>query len=285
MKTPVPVIADALNSYYGGMSLDNIIDNIAQQTRVRMTDAGIYNWIVRFTKEALNKTKDLHPKVGDKWIADECVLDIGGNKVWHWDIIDSDTRYLLATHLSRSRTTQDAQKLMEKASSVAGKVPKVILTDSLRAYIDGIELAFGSGTKHIQSEPFAKAGLSTNLIERWHSTLRTRINIMRGMDSPRKSRLLLDGFVFYYNYFRPHEGLDNRTPAEVAGIKSPYKDWIDVLRLSVPSTESNTEDTLKPRHYIFKMDARNIKRKSKGKSKRKKGVEVTVTLGRGRIPK
>jgi putative transposase len=284
MKTPVLVIADALNSYYGGMSLDNIVDNIAQQTGVRMTDAGVYNWIVRFTKEALNKTKDLHPKVGNKWIADECVLDIGGKKLWHWEVIDSDTRYLLSTHLSRTRTTEDAQKLMERALKVSGKIPKTIITDSLRAYIDGIELTFGADTKHIQSEPFAKAGLSTNIIERWHSTLRTRTNIMRGMDSPKKSRLLLEGFIFYYNYFRPHEGLDNRTPAEVAGIKSPYKNWIDVVRLSVPVPESHAEDTLKPRSYRFKMDARNFKRKPKGKPKRKTDVKVDVTLGRMRSP-
>jgi hypothetical protein len=170
-------------------------------------------------------------------------------------------------------------------------VPKTIVTDSLAAYIDGIELAFGSETKHIQSEPFVEAGLSTNMIERWHSTLKTRTNIMRGMDSPQKSRLLLDGFVFYYNYFRPHESLDNHTPAEVAGIKSPYKNWIDVLRLSAPTVEQHPEDTLMPRHYTFKMDARNFEPKPKARSKRNKpkhkttNVQVTATIGYGRMPK
>ncbi|MFC2068914.1 IS6 family transposase [Chloroflexota bacterium] len=282
MKTPVPIIADALNSYYGGMSLDNIVDNIAQQTGVRMTDAGIYNWIVRFTKEALNKTKDLHPIVGDKWIADECMLDIGGKKTWHWDIIDTKTRYILATHLSHTRTTQDAKRLMEKATSVADKIPKVIVTDALRAYIDGIELTFGADTLHIQSSPFAEAGLSTNMIERWHSTLKTRTNIMRGLSNLKKAKLLLDGFVFYYNYFRPHESLDNRTPAKVAKIKTLYKDWTDVLRFSVPTVEQHAEDTLMPRHYRFKMDSRNFKcRKPQAKRKRKQRKdEPTLTIYR-----
>jgi hypothetical protein len=100
----------------------------------------------------------------------------------------------------------------------------------------------------------------------------------------------LDGFVFYYNYFRPHESLDNRTPAEVAGIKSPYQDWASVLRLSVPKVESHAEDTLKPRTYTFKMDSRNFTRKSKAKSRHRKAkykapsIQVTATLGYGRMP-
>jgi transposase-like protein len=195
-------------------------------------------WLSRFSEIAVNEAKKYRPKVGDVWLADECVLKIGGRNTWCWDIIDSDTRFLLATHLSPTRTTKDARELMEKASETAGKVPKVVITDALRAYIDGIELAFGSDTKHIQSEPFTTADLSTNKIERWHSTLRTRTDIMRGLKSLETAQELLDGWLVHYNFFRTHESLGDRTPAEVAGIKFPYKDWLDIV-------ESQTATILK----------------------------------------
>lgn len=86
------------------------------------------------------------------WVADETVLDIDGKNVWFWDIIDIKTRFLLASHMSKTRIILDARKLMRSASHRAGKTPKVILTDKLNAYLDGIELEFGADTKHIRSK-------------------------------------------------------------------------------------------------------------------------------------
>lgn len=34
----------------------------------------------------------------------------------------------------------------------------------------------------------------------------------------------------HYNFFRPHESLKDKTPAEKAGLNFPYKDWEDVVR-------------------------------------------------------
>lgn len=65
------------------------------------------------------------------------MLDIDGKKIWFWDIIDADTRYLLASYISeKGRTTKDAQKLMSLAAKRAGKTPKLVITDKLNAYLD-----------------------------------------------------------------------------------------------------------------------------------------------------
>lgn len=229
MRVTVRQLGDIMGQYYGGMSYKELRRQFKQQHEDEMSRSSFHRWLTRFTKVAADEANKYHPKVGDKWIADECVLKINGKNTWCWDIIDSDTRFLLATHLSPTRTTQDAKKLMEKASKTAGKIPKLVVTDALRAYIDGIELAFGDETKHIQSKPFAEADISTNLIERWHSTLRTREGIMRGLKSIPTAQALLDGWLVHYNYFRGHESLDDRMPAEVAGVKFPYKNWLDVI--------------------------------------------------------
>ena len=89
---------------------------------------------------------------------------------WFWDIIDDDTRFLLASHLSLTRTTRDAETLMRRALKQVGRPPRVVVTDKLRSYLDGVERVFGADARHVQSGPF-KLGKSTRSIERFHGTL------------------------------------------------------------------------------------------------------------------
>ncbi len=39
----------------------------------------------------------------------------------------------------------------------------------------------------------------------------------------------LDGWVIHYNYFRPHLSLNDRTPAQTAGIDFPYRNWKELI--------------------------------------------------------
>ncbi|MDY6917240.1 MAG: DDE-type integrase/transposase/recombinase [Chloroflexota bacterium] len=152
MQTPVEQVGAAVGMYYRGQSLNNIRESLAEIYGIHPSDSTVYRWVVRFTKKALAEAKGYTPKVGDVWVADETALRIDGGWLWFWDIIDSDTRYLLASHVSRTRTAKDAQTLMEAAAARAGKTPNVVLTDGLLAYLDGIELAFGRDTRHITQQ-------------------------------------------------------------------------------------------------------------------------------------
>lgn len=46
-----------------------------------------------------------------------------------------------------------------------------------------------------------------------------------------------DGWLVHYNYLRPHESLQDKTPAEVAGVEYPYLNWADIIRLHKPTTK------------------------------------------------
>jgi putative transposase len=228
MKTDKDVIAEALSCYFGGMPLDAIQTHLNQQHGVYYTEAGIYNWVTRFGKDAANIARDYHPpKLGDEWIVDETAINVGNRKVWFWDVIDTRSRYLLASRISESRTIKDAQTLMEKAAKVAGKPPKVILSDGLPAYIDGIELTFGSETEHIRSRPMTSEN-STSMIERFHETLKQRLHVMKDFKDPITAQDMLDAWLVQYNFFKEHESLGNVPPAQAMG-KTPMKDWRDVI--------------------------------------------------------
>jgi len=233
MRTPTEQVSDALNMHYEGMSFNAIKRNLKQQNNYEVSDIAIYKWVDRFTDDAIKKFKDIHPNVGDVWIADETVLKIGGHNIWFWDIIDTKTRYLLASRVSLTRTTNDARMLMQAAAKRAGKTPKYVITDKLYAYLDGIELAFGADTEHIQSRPFTVKN-STNLIERFHGTLKDRTKVMRGLKNIESAIEFTEGWLVHYNFFRPHSAIGDKTPAEVAGLQSPYKNWADVVNAGKP---------------------------------------------------
>jgi len=259
-RYPIEAVASALYLYFTGSSLNDIRRHTEQHYKILPSDSTIYGWVRRYTEVARKATKDLKPKVGDTFVADETVIKIGGKNYWLWDIIDLDTRYLLATYLSPNRGTREARKLMELASERAGKIPKVIITDSLRSYLDGIELAFGADTKHIQATPFS----GTQVIERWHGTLKERTKVVWGLKKPDTARQFLEGFLFFYNFLRPHESLKDKTPAQVAGIKFPFRNWLDVIRSQSPIVQRR-----EPINYTPMQPYRKRPPKSKLKANRR----------------
>jgi putative transposase len=233
MQNSTKVIADSLNMHYEGMSLNEIRRNFIQQDSNYVSKVTPYNWEKRFSQLAEKEANKYTPKVGDNWIADETVVhnNFGGKKkrLWLIDIIDKDTRFLLATKLSHNRNTHDITLAMKEAKDKAGKSPKRILTDGWKGYIDGIESVFGSETRHEQSTPFVNKEDSTNVVERVQGTLKERTKVMRGLKTFESMNDFLKGWVIHYNFFRPHLSLQDKTPAQMAGIKFPYANWKELI--------------------------------------------------------
>lgn len=273
MKTDVKVISAALSCYFGGMPLDAIQRHLYQQFSVYYSEMGIYNWIKRFSKEAIDRVKDFQPIVGDTWIADETVLKVGGRKIWFFDVIDEKTRYLLASRLAESRTIKEAALVMNEARRKAGKSPKRIITDRLAAYIDGIELVFGGDTKHIQSKPFTDVN-STNIIERFQGTLKDRTKIIRGFKNMTTAELLTDAWLIHYNFFKEHETLGNIPPAQKIGMPTPFKNWAEVVSQAKVALPAKPKLTSFIRAKLIKK-RKHPKRKPKG-LKQKAYTKITV---------
>ncbi len=247
MKTSAEIIASAVGMFYEGMSLNAIRRQIQQTHGIYPSDSTVYEWIRRYTKSAIDKAQTNRPQVGDVWVADETVLKIGGKNTWYWDIIDTKTRFLLASRISTTRGTRDAYALVKGASERAGKTPKVIVTDKLAGYIDGIELAFGADTKHIRAKTLTSEP-AKEYIERFHGTLKDRTKVMRGLKSRETAEAILDGWLTWYNFMRPHEGLDGHTPAEKAGIKYEYKNWLGIVNAS--AKPKDTINQIEPRPIL-----------------------------------
>ncbi len=227
-QTPTEQIGTSMSMFYDGLSLNDISRHLAE-SGYPVNPSTVYRWVIYYTSQAVNYFEPLQPKVSHIWVVDETVIKVGGENVWFWDVIDDDTRFLLASHLSNTRTINDVKTVMHRAQKRAGKNPRFILSDKLWAYVDGIEQIFGADAKHIQSKGLSSE-ININLIERFHGTIKDRTKVLRGFKRLDTAELILEGFLVHYNFFRPHMTLSNKTPAEMAGIEIPFKTWTDFVR-------------------------------------------------------
>ena len=233
-RFPPDRVGAAIRDFYSGMSYKQIAEGMEDRYGIpEPSKETIYRWVKEYTEHALTQMEDVKVETGDEWVADEMVVKVGGEKYWHWNVMDEKTRYLLASHLSKRRNTAEARKVMRKAAERAANTPKVIKTDKLGSYIWGIEDVFGADAKHVQSEGI-RAKLNNNLSERLQGTVRQREKTLRGLDGRESGQLYLDGWGLTYNLFREHEGIGGRTPAEKAKLDVPFKTWADVVEARGP---------------------------------------------------
>lgn len=234
-QTATPIIAAAMGSFYNGASTTDISREIQNTFKQTICPSTIYRWVIDYSKKAAAYMDTLKANTSETWVVDETVVKVAGVNVWYWDVIDEGTRFLINTHLSDRRAISNVITLFEKCKKRVTKPPHFILSDGMKAYIDGIERVFGADAHHIVSKGIT-AEINTNLIERFHSTLKERYKVMRGLKTMESAWIILNGFVVNYNFFRPHMTLGNITPAKAAGIKLPFSDWEGFIRYEQSTT-------------------------------------------------
>ena len=139
-------------------------------------------------------------------------MKVKGEPQYLWNVLDAETRLLLASELTSGRSAQDAKRVIEKALKRAEKPPEEIVTDGLSSYhvvLSNNDLHI----KHIQGPSFSDP-INNQLVERLNGTVKSRTRGFRGLDNINSSAELFNGLRLYYNNQRPHLALGGKTPAE-----------------------------------------------------------------------
>ena len=102
-----------------------------------------------------------------------------------WNVLDRDTRFLLASKVSEGRDTSGAVKVLQEAiKNVNGQLPQEVLMDKSKAYRQEMKWAFedtGAKVDHIADCGIRKGQHhSYNRIERMNGTPRERVKVTRG---------------------------------------------------------------------------------------------------------
>jgi putative transposase len=242
-------VALALDLFFRGLSLRKVSDHLRQAWGLSVAPATIYGWVTAFTPKAARWMDSLGARTGERWHIDETVLTSDGSPRWAWNVIDAETRFLLATHVTKLRRLRDARFVVRRAKAATVDRPLAVLTDGLPAYRKAVgrELAFRSGAEVVNPHvrvPSIRAKTSNNLVERLNGTEKERLKIVRGLHGKKGPKLLMEGFRVHYNLVRPHSALES-TPGTAAGLPDLGRfRWKEVLKRSserVPPSQVEIE--------------------------------------------
>lgn len=232
MRVPKEVIAFALESYYDGLSLRKVAKFINKIFKLKVSNVTVWNWIQKYTPLVKEFAQSLKPTTTRTWHVDETYIRVNGEPWWYWEVMDRDTRMILGTHLSKTRSKKDAKAVFKDAYQTSKEMPETVICDGLPTYYGGLKMALGGRTVHDKINFIQKAGIAkempnnNNRIERFHNTLKERTKTMRGFGNPKH---LLDGFSLNYNFVREHQRFGNM-PAVSADIELPFNDgWGNLI--------------------------------------------------------
>jgi len=239
MKCSPQVITASLDLYFKGISLRKITDHLKQFYSVTVNCSTVLRWIQRYVALMKEYADKLMPDVADVWHADETMLNVNGHYQWMWNLMDRETRFLIASRLTSTRREHDATNLFLEGQRTSGIVPNVLVTDGLASYASAFDQTFAKKhTQHLRKPRFIDKA-NNNMIERLHGTIKERTKTMRALDDSKSAHGMVDGLRLSYNFLRPHTALNGKTPAEAAGLPSlgDGNRWKTLIQNSVEAKE------------------------------------------------
>jgi transposase-like protein len=231
MHTNPHAITVALDLYFKGVSLRKIVDHLKQFERVNVSHVAFIKWIKKYVALMQDYVDTLHPELSRVFHADETKVNIRGQWVWLWHLMDGDTRFLLANHVSQGGTVADAREAFREAKMVAKTDARVLLTDGLESYKQAARKEFDDAV-HVSGIGI-QGRVNNNRMERYHGTFKERSKVMRAIKKPDSA--FIEGQRIYYDYLRPHSALDGKTPAQAAGLELGLADnrWKALIKKAV----------------------------------------------------
>ncbi|MCL4519320.1 MAG: IS6 family transposase [Thaumarchaeota archaeon] len=231
MKLNKQAIITALNLYYEGLSVRKVSRQLEELYGEKVSQVSIWKWIQKYSKLVSEYVRTLSPNLSGKWHHDETVIRCDGRNEWFWETIDEESRFLVASHLSETRSLEDTIEIFRKAMETAKQRPKVIFLDGSHTYDKAFNRVFYSRYKVERVEMVKRIGIrsreTNNLVERLHETVKEKLRTTRGFKNHDSAKLILDGYTVYYNYVRPHMSLKGKTPAQASGIE--VKGWRQLI--------------------------------------------------------
>jgi putative transposase len=218
MHATPQMITSALQLYFTGESFTNVQKFLKLQG-VKMSHVAIYKWIKKYVTLMKSYLEKITPNVSDALRADELYMKVKGNPKYLFALMNDQTRFWIAQQVADTKYTSNIQPLFKDAKQIAGKRPNTVITDGAQNFGDAIKKEFftinNPRTRHI-AHIRLRGDHNNNKMERMNGEVRDPERVMRGLK--RADTSVLTGYQIYHNYFRPHEALKGKTPAEASGI-------------------------------------------------------------------
>jgi transposase-like protein len=241
MKNHENKITSCMNMYYAGMSLRKIQEHLQMFAPKNSHYSTIYRWIVKYPNMISTLTDNLQVQSGQELMSDEMEYHRLGEQNWFVDVMDTKTRFMVASDYMKSRTIENLTKVLKRGKFATREQIRIVTTDGLQGYERVLKKSFGLKTHWNHKSPIihnvviaSERGFN-HKIERLHNTIRDRTKIMRGFHGSLESvRAIMKGMEIYYNFIRKHQGIDGKTPLEEAipELTLSTNKWLSLIRLS-----------------------------------------------------
>jgi transposase-like protein len=231
-----------LDLYFSGLSLRKIARSVSDHFNVDINYSTIYTWIQKYIPLISDYVNALTPQLSTQWHADELFVRMKGSPhqgrykglAFLWNVMDKETRFLLASKVSENRDASGAIAALQQAIKNAnGNLPDAINTDAHRSYREGVSTTLPT-TEHVAKCGVNKPHANNNRIERLNGTLRERVKVQRGWKS--KKSQIAEGQRIHYNFVKPHQVLEGKTPAQNAGLE--VRGWKGLFKLVTDGSSS-----------------------------------------------
>ncbi|HHT9146069.1 MAG TPA: IS6 family transposase, partial [Candidatus Wunengus sp. YC61] len=200
VKASPKIIVLTLDLYYKGLSLRDISDTIFQFYNQRIHFDTIRRWIQKFSKALNDYTTTLKPELSGEICTDEQFLKCKKKQIYAWNSIDKETRFILASTITKGRGVKDARKhFKELKKQTQDERPKIIHTDNLNKYPKAINKEFRTMKKETVHHPVERlqANINNNRIERYHNNFREFDKVRRTWKSTKSITNLANGHKIY----------------------------------------------------------------------------------------
>lgn len=231
--TPQAIMA-SLDLYFKGCSLRDIQDHLNQFYKIKVTHVAILKWVRKYMRLMRSYVEKLTPKTSGIWHTDEMTVNVNGELKWLWNLMDNDTRFLLASQIHKQRGVKDVREIFAEAKEKTKSMPIAVVHDGLRSYDEAFNKEFFTlANPRVQNvRSIGQRNGFNQLVERIHGTIRERDKVMRALDNEESAKEFIEAFKIWYNFLRPHMSLGGLTPAERAGIRLGLGEnrWEDLIK-------------------------------------------------------
>jgi len=236
MRNKPEIITMSIDMYVSNLSSRKMRNQLKRHFDHKISHVSILDWVRRYTLKVHKFIEKQGYNLGQRFYADETMIDCEGRKDRFWCCLDWDTRLITGVHYSLAANPIEAQEFLKNA--IAKGKPKYIQTDAGMFYPRAFRKMFYSNkfgglvVEH-RIQNYQETRIHNYRIETVFMKIKDRVLDFRGLKALWSAPILLNAIVIQHNFIETHTTI-NEIPCETAGVKLGLGEnrWLDLIRLS-----------------------------------------------------
>ena len=133
------MISEALNLIYAGLSYRSVARHISISHQIKISHVSIMNWFRKYVSLMKEYVDQIIPEFSEVWSVDEMMVNIKdtqptgvGFYSWIWTIISPQTRFIIASEVSKRHEKNNAKAIFESGKKKSKSL--FTITEPLKIY-------------------------------------------------------------------------------------------------------------------------------------------------------